>query len=305
MSVCTAFSTPDSLAANVSDFKAARDALVGAIRSVFPDARPVEPWAGVEAWGAPRPASVVDEDAPGTYDPKLTVIGIADRKSGPVIYFLDPGDYFALETQQELLKGAGFKLGRGCIMHTRKGPLPVEALEELFRRTKARDSQRGGVKPSRAKRSAKKASASKPAEGRAPNAAVARYLARLPADQRVALERLRGQVLAAAPDATEKIGYGIPTFVHHGNLVHMAAFKDHCSFFPGSAAVTSALADGLRGFKTAKGTIQFTPKKPLPAALVKRIVKARVAENEAKARAPRRKGGKNVAARATRSARAR
>lgn len=113
---------------------------------------------------------------------------------------------------------------------------------------------------------------------------VEEYLAALPATQRAALERLRKQVLAAAPGATEKMGYGIPTFVHAGrNLVHMAAFRDHCSFFPGSGGVALALAEDLRGFTLAKGTIRFTPDRPIPAAVVRKIVKLRVAENEAAA----------------------
>lgn len=110
------------------------------------------------------------------------------------------------------------------------------------------------------------------------------YLARLPEPQRKALERLRAQVLAAAPEASERISYGMPTFVHAGYaLVHMAAFRDHCSFFPGSGGVTLALESELAAFETAKGTIRFAPQKPLPAALVKRIVRLRVKENEARA----------------------
>lgn len=131
--------------------------------------------------------------------------------------------------------------------------------------------------------SARKPLARKAAARKTPAQGVDAYLAALPEDERAALQKLRRQIRAAAPDATETLSYGIPTFAHHGNLVHMAAFKAHCSFFPGSGGVTMALAEDLRGFKTAKGTIQFTPKKPIPAALVERIVKMRVAENEARA----------------------
>lgn len=113
-------------------------------------------------------------------------------------------------------------------------------------------------------------------------ASVDAYLAKVPASQRAALEKLRAQIHAAAPSVTEKIGYGIPTFVHAGkNLVHMAAFKEHCSFFPGRAGLAFAEELRLKGFKTAKGTIQFTPERPIPAAIVKKIVKLRVAETDA------------------------
>lgn len=124
------------------------------------------------------------------------------------------------------------------------------------------------------------------------------YLAALPEDQRAALERLRTQIRKAAPKAIEKMSYGMPTFAHEGNLVHMAAFRDHCSFFPGRSGVAEEFRAKLEGFVTAKGTIRFTPDKPLPAALVKSIVKLRVAENEARA-AERRA---NKAARAKRPA---
>ena len=123
------------------------------------------------------------------------------------------------------------------------------------------------------------------------------YLAALSPTPRKALEKLRAQIRAAAPEATEKMAYGIPTFVHEGkNLVHMAAFKEHCSFFPGSGGVALALADELEGFKLAKGTIQFAPERPIPAALVRRIVKMRVAENAARAAA--KKGARKPAKKA-------
>lgn len=124
----------------MAEFDEARDALAKIVKRVFPKAKPIEPWAGVEAWGAPRPEGAIAPRVKGTYDPKLTVIGIANRKAGPTIYFLDPGDYYVLDTHKTLLTEAGFKLGRGCITHAKKGPLPTAALEELFRRVKARDA---------------------------------------------------------------------------------------------------------------------------------------------------------------------
>ena len=111
---------------------------------------------------------------------------------------------------------------------------------------------------------------------------VEEYLASLPDDKRVALERLRKTIRSAAPMATEKISYGMPAFHHRGNLVYYGAFKDHCSLFPGSKKVLADHADELAGYETTKGTIHFTVDEPLPAALVKKIVKERVAENEAK-----------------------
>lgn len=115
-------------------------------------------------------------------------------------------------------------------------------------------------------------------------ASVDAYLARVPPAQRAALQRLRAQIHAAAPGATERIAYGIPTFALDGrNLVHMAAFRAHLSFFPGRAGVTAAMARKLAGHTTAKGTIRFTPERPLPAGVVREIVRLRVREARAKA----------------------
>lgn len=108
------------------------------------------------------------------------------------------------------------------------------------------------------------------------------YLKAQPAAFRTALEKLRAQIKAAAPKAEETISYGMPAYKYKGMLVYFAAFKNHCSFFPGSSAI-AANQKGLEGFKLSKGTIQFTPAKPIPAAIVKRIVKERIRENETRA----------------------
>ena len=110
------------------------------------------------------------------------------------------------------------------------------------------------------------------------------YLAAVPPDQRVALEKLRKIIRAAAPKATEGIAYGMPGYNYLGALVYFAAFKNHCSFFPASGRLIRAHQRELAGYETAKGTIRFTVDKPLPAALVKTLVKARVAENETRAK---------------------
>ncbi len=107
------------------------------------------------------------------------------------------------------------------------------------------------------------------------------YLAEIPADARSALEKLRKTIRVAAPEAVEGFSYGVPAFKLNGKtLVCFAVFKNHCGFYPMSPEVLSAFAHELTGYKTAKGTIRFDPNKPLPATLVKRIVKARLAELE-------------------------
>lgn len=102
------------------------------------------------------------------------------------------------------------------------------------------------------------------------------YLAQLPVDKRGALETLRKQILAAAPDAEEHFGYGLPGFKHNGHpMVYMGAAKNHVALY---GSVPAGFKDRLKDFTVSKGTIQFTPEKPLPAALVKDIVRSKVAE---------------------------
>ena len=114
---------------------------------------------------------------------------------------------------------------------------------------------------------------------------VEEFLAAIAPDKRAALEDLREAIRAAAPDATELINYGVPMFRLNGrNLVSYAAGKDHCSFYVQSPAVMEAHAADLAGFKTSKGTVNFTPDKPIPSALVVKLVTARIAENEKPAR---------------------
>ncbi len=107
------------------------------------------------------------------------------------------------------------------------------------------------------------------------------YLDKLPEEVRTLLAKLRATIKSTAPKAEEVISYGMPGYKYKGPLVYFAAFKNHCSFFPGSSQIIK-LYDELKSFKTAKGTIQFTTDKPLPSAIVKKIVKARMQENEAR-----------------------
>ena len=113
--------------------------------------------------------------------------------------------------------------------------------------------------------------------------AVDAYLAALSEPARSTLKKMRAAILSVVPkEATEAISYGMPGFKYNGSQVWYAAFANHCSFFPGSLAVMKALENDLKNFETSKGTIRFPPDKPLPAALVKKIVKARLAEKNRK-----------------------
>jgi uncharacterized protein YdhG (YjbR/CyaY superfamily) len=110
------------------------------------------------------------------------------------------------------------------------------------------------------------------------------YLDAVPPEARATLEKLRKTIKTMLPGAVEVISYAIPTFKLNGRmLVSYAAFKNHCSFFPGAAPI-KAHKDELKSYVTSKGTIRFPTDKPLPAALVKKLVKTRIDENEARER---------------------
>ena len=106
------------------------------------------------------------------------------------------------------------------------------------------------------------------------------YLATLPDDRRAVVEELRRTINAAAPDATETIAYEMPALRSQDGrfLLSYAAYKNHYSFFPASDAVVKALGDELTPYLAGKGTIRFPASRPIPIALVERIVKARLAE---------------------------
>jgi uncharacterized protein YdhG (YjbR/CyaY superfamily) len=110
------------------------------------------------------------------------------------------------------------------------------------------------------------------------------YLAGVPEPARGTLNKIRAAIRSTVPpEATEVISYGMPAFKHKGVLVWFAAFSNHCSLFP-TASVIEAFKNELKGFSTSKGTIHFPTDKPLPAALIKKLVKARVAQTESKKR---------------------
>ena len=109
---------------------------------------------------------------------------------------------------------------------------------------------------------------------------VAAYLAALPKDSRAALQKLRKDIRAAAPGATELIAWDMPAFKQGRLLVGYAAFKDHCSFFPMSVAVMRRYAAELKKYVVTKGSIHFSVAKPPPTTLVKKLVRTRIVENE-------------------------
>jgi uncharacterized protein YdhG (YjbR/CyaY superfamily) len=126
----------------------------------------------------------------------------------------------------------------------------------------------------------KKAAAKRDSGKGVPAKTVDAYLAAVPPDVRAVLERLRKTVKSAAPKAEEVISYQMPAYKHHGMLVFFAAFKNHCSLFVASKALMKSLREDLKAYDVSGVTIHFTVDKPLPAALVRKIVKARIKEND-------------------------
>ena len=109
------------------------------------------------------------------------------------------------------------------------------------------------------------------------------YLATLPPRDRGALERVRQAIREAAPEAEERISYRIPLYRHHGDVVGFAAFKNHLSLFVTDSDVAERFADELGGFEVKHTTIHFSADNPLPDDLVRRIVRYRIDENDARA----------------------
>lgn len=131
------------------------------------------------------------------------------------------------------------------------------------------------VKKTALKRNAKKKTTAKDVDA---------YLKGVPPESRAALEKIRKVIKAAAPKAEELISYRMPAFKHCGLLVFYAAFKNHCSFFVASKSLMKELREDLKPFDTSGVTIRFTPERALPASLIQKIVKARIAENERRSR---------------------
>ncbi len=109
------------------------------------------------------------------------------------------------------------------------------------------------------------------------------YIHNLPEPALRSLRKIRTIIRSVVPpETTETISYGIPTYKYKGALFGFAAFSKHCSLFPMGSSVITAFKDDLKGFETSRGTIRFPMDKPPPAALVKKLVGARIAQNELK-----------------------
>jgi uncharacterized protein YdhG (YjbR/CyaY superfamily) len=114
------------------------------------------------------------------------------------------------------------------------------------------------------------------------------YIAGFPPDVQKILQKIRMTIRKAAPEAKETISYQMPTFTLNGNLVHFAAFKKHIGFYPVPTGI-EAFKKELSVYEGGKGSVQFPLDKPIPFSLISRIVKFRVKENLAKAKARRKK----------------
>ncbi len=113
------------------------------------------------------------------------------------------------------------------------------------------------------------------------SAAIDEYITKFPSDVQELLKQIRQTIKDAAPDASEKISYQMPTFYLNGNLVHFAAYKNHIGFYPTPSGIT-AFAEKLAGYKSSKGAVQFPIHESMPLDLIKRIVEFRVKENLSK-----------------------
>ena len=111
-----------------------------------------------------------------------------------------------------------------------------------------------------------------------------KYMADVPEENRIVLEKLRHTILSALPKAEEVISYGIPCFKLNGRaVVGFAAFKNHCTYFAWSGSVLGKLKKDLKKFTYSKSGIHFTPENPIPVTLIRKIIKMRLEENKLKA----------------------
>jgi len=117
---------------------------------------------------------------------------------------------------------------------------------------------------------------------------VSEYFAAAPTQSRPSLKKLRAMIRAVVPDAAEVMYYQMPAFKGNRTIVAYGAFSDHCSLFPLSSSVLEKFSKELAGYETSRGTIRFPFDRPLPATLVKRIVRARIAQNAERDRKDRR-----------------
>jgi uncharacterized protein YdhG (YjbR/CyaY superfamily) len=116
----------------------------------------------------------------------------------------------------------------------------------------------------------------------AKTATIDQYLATVDEDKRQALEKIRQAIKSAAPDAEECISYGLPAFRLHGKpIAGFGASANHCAYYPMSGTTVAEHADLLKAYETSKGTIRFKADKPLPTSLIRKLVRARIAEIEA------------------------
>lgn len=138
---------------------------------------------------------------------------------------------------------------------------------------------------------------------RAKATSIDEYIAQSPADVQARLKEIRATIHRAAPQARERISYGIPTFSQCGNVVHFAVYEHHIGFYPGASGI-KRFAKDLAAYSSAKGSVQFPLDRPVPLVLIGRIARFRVAENVAKYAPPdakRKKGKKKVTARKKRT----
>ena len=104
------------------------------------------------------------------------------------------------------------------------------------------------------------------------------FISNYPKKTQVILQKIRQTIQKVVPEAQEKIGYGIPTFTFHGNLVHFSAYEKHIGFYPGSWPI-AALKDSLKAYETSKGTVRFPIDQPIPYDLIEKITKYAVQRN--------------------------
>ena len=225
-----------------------------------------------------RVRNIIRKSVPGAQEVISYEMPAYRLPAGPVLSFAGWKKHYSFYGATDRLVTAfkddlaPYEVVKGTIRFPFSQPVPVRLIERIAK--------------FRAKEAATRARAKLAGRKSKPNAkTIDEYLAALNEDERAALEELRKTIRAAAPNAEECISYQLPAFRLDGKpLVAFGASGNHCAFYPMSGTTVEAHRDELKGYKTSKGTIRFRADSPLSATLVRKLVKARVAENAAQQR---------------------
>jgi uncharacterized protein YdhG (YjbR/CyaY superfamily) len=234
-----------------------------------------------------RVRSTIRKAVPGAEEVISYQIPTYRLHGGYVVYFAGWKEHYSLYPATAHLVAAlkddlaPYEVGKGTIRFPLSQPVPVKLIGRIakFLAKEAAERAKAKLAGPRKRRVSGGAARLRRRTSAKPRT-IDDYLAGLSVDERAALEKVRVAIRSAAPEAEECISYGIPAFRLNGRvLVAFKAAANHCAFHPMSGTTVAAHKVELAGYDTSPGTIRFQPTDPLPARLIRKLVRARIAEN--------------------------